>query len=166
MPILSITIPCPGCCTPPTCHELWGDTLPCVTAGIVSCGFYIDINTGLCYIATIVTGVNTAFNVTWNAGLQEWINASIGQVSVQQVDCDTTDPIGDPEVVDVSISVSCDPESGALFAQIIYTPTTVDPRTIAILSNSGFIDVPIVNTTHCVGDQTPFGEGSLLISTP
>ncbi len=152
--------------TPLFCHDRLGDTLPCVTAGIVSCGVYIDINTGQCFIGTILTGVNTAFNVTWNAGLQEWINASIGQISTQEVDCDTLDPIGDPEVSDVAISVSCDPATEALFAQIIYITSVVNPQTHIILSNSGFLDAPIVNTQHCVGNQTAFGEGSLLISTP
>ncbi len=159
MPQLTIVIPaCPGCCL--FCHDLWGDVLPCVTAGILECGVYTPDAGAHCYLVTIVSGVNGAFDVTWTGSV--WENASVGRVSVQEVDCSTEDPIGDPEEVDVNCIVSCD--NDVLAVSMGYV-STVDGGS-GVFSSSGFIDTSLPNTFHCVGGDRPFGEGSFIASTP
>lgn len=156
---------CPGCCL--FCHDLWGDVLPCATAGIMPCSVFIILGSpDRCFVATISSGVNGGFDVTW--GGSDWRNAHVGVVSVQEVDCETGDPIGDPDTADVLAVVSCSGDN-LLVENMGFANPLDGGAPVAVFQNFGaFIDTPASNSLVCPFSPSAvaFGGGSFTAFTP
>jgi hypothetical protein len=138
---------CPGCCSKCPPHT----PLSCVTAGIVSCGKFTVLGFPTrCFVVTITSGVNGAFDLAWVEANFDWENATVGVVSVQEVDCDTDTPIGDPASADVIAIVSCDPDTGSLVENMGFGNPLDAGSPVGVFQNSGaLIDTPASNNFVC-----------------
>lgn len=107
MPVLNITIPCPGCCTPKFCHDLLGDTLSVAVSGILNCAdcYTFTALPGQSFKFAFTAGVNGVHTVTWD-GFSAW-TAVIGTETLSIYSdgvCGTLDSATD---LDITLSVTC-----------------------------------------------------------
>lgn len=159
-----------GCECPCKCHDLFGDTLEAVVAGITECLIcYENSGSGRGFIAQFA-GINTGHSVPYIGG-DTW-SKDIGIVNITVWNNGDGTCTGDPVGIETSsakISISCDPVTNLFLVNIIVPAFGSSAGFMTIFGGGGVLNALMPNTVTFAdcGISAVIGyDGAMVISNP